>query len=64
MYQTSKLDTLNLNNVVCQLYLNKAGGKKENNNNNIEKMKPAYIASGNGKRFSCCDKLPGSSSEG
>ena len=30
MYQINTLYTSNLHNVVCQLYLNKAGEKKEN----------------------------------
>ena len=29
MYQINTLYTLNLHNVICQLYLNNAGGKKE-----------------------------------
>ena len=30
MYQIITLDTLNIHNVVCQLYLNKAGKKELN----------------------------------
>ena len=30
MYHMNTLYTLNLHNVICQLYLNKAGGRKKN----------------------------------
>ena len=35
MYQNIMLYTLNLNNVICQLYLNKTRGKNKNQKNKL-----------------------------